>query len=180
MNHPQYTIKTASPLLILLQGITMNSPVLNHIYWKEYRHLMVYGMLFSVWWWLILSNKISDFFWLHPTILWVCDYLSMLGLKMNHVDKRGPIGFWINFFCMTVISYMFICVAHIVYILYSLKGKWFEIFLRLEYILWYCPMGNIVADIFVWVVILKWGMGWIYHHKNRLMGMRYNQRWLDN
>ena len=26
----------------------------------------------------------------HPTHYWVCDYLSMLGLKLNHVSKRGP------------------------------------------------------------------------------------------
>ena len=26
----------------------------------------------------------------HPTLLWACNYLSMLGLKLNHVSKRGP------------------------------------------------------------------------------------------
>ena len=26
----------------------------------------------------------------HPMIYWVCDYFSMLGLKLNHVCKRGP------------------------------------------------------------------------------------------
>ena len=25
----------------------------------------------------------------HPTFNWACDYLSMLGLKLNHVSKRG-------------------------------------------------------------------------------------------
>ena len=25
----------------------------------------------------------------HPTLNWACDYLSMLGLKLNHVSKRG-------------------------------------------------------------------------------------------
>ena len=30
--------------------------------------------------------------WLHPTLYWVCDYLSMLGLKLIYVDKRGPRG----------------------------------------------------------------------------------------
>ena len=24
------------------------------------------------------------------TLNWVCDYLSVLGLKLNHVSKRGP------------------------------------------------------------------------------------------
>ena len=24
------------------------------------------------------------------TLYWVCDYLSVLGLKLNHVSKRGP------------------------------------------------------------------------------------------
>ena len=28
--------------------------------------------------------------WIHPTLYWKCDYLSMLGLKLNHVSKRGP------------------------------------------------------------------------------------------
>ena len=26
---------------------------------------------------------------LHPTLSWACDYVSMLGLKLNHVSKRG-------------------------------------------------------------------------------------------
>ena len=25
----------------------------------------------------------------HPTLYWVCDYLSMLGLRLNHVSKSG-------------------------------------------------------------------------------------------
>ena len=25
----------------------------------------------------------------HPTLDWACDYLSMLGIKLNHVSKRG-------------------------------------------------------------------------------------------
>ena len=25
----------------------------------------------------------------HPTLFWACNYLSMLGLKLNHVSKRG-------------------------------------------------------------------------------------------
>ena len=28
----------------------------------------------------------------HHTFYWTCDYLSMLGLKLNHVSKRGPGG----------------------------------------------------------------------------------------
>ena len=28
--------------------------------------------------------------WFRPTFYWACDYLSMLGLKLNHVNKRGP------------------------------------------------------------------------------------------
>ena len=28
--------------------------------------------------------------WFHPTVYNGCDYLSMLGLKLNHVSKRGP------------------------------------------------------------------------------------------
>ena len=27
--------------------------------------------------------------WFHPTLYQACDYLSMLGLKLNHVSKRG-------------------------------------------------------------------------------------------
>ena len=26
----------------------------------------------------------------HPTLSWACDYLSMVGLKLNRVSKRGP------------------------------------------------------------------------------------------
>ena len=26
---------------------------------------------------------------MHPTLNWACNYLSMLGLKLNHVNKRG-------------------------------------------------------------------------------------------
>ena len=26
----------------------------------------------------------------HPTLHWACDYLSMLGLKLNHVSQRDP------------------------------------------------------------------------------------------
>ena len=28
--------------------------------------------------------------WLHPTLYWACDYLSMLGLKLNQASKRDP------------------------------------------------------------------------------------------
>ena len=28
--------------------------------------------------------------WFPPTLYWVCDYLSMMGLKLIHVSKRGP------------------------------------------------------------------------------------------
>ena len=28
----------------------------------------------------------------HPTLYWACGYLSMLGLKLIHVSKRGPYG----------------------------------------------------------------------------------------
>ena len=31
---------------LLLQGIIMDCSVLNHVYWKEYRYLTVYGMPF--------------------------------------------------------------------------------------------------------------------------------------
>ena len=27
---------------------------------------------------------------IHPTHYWACDYLSMMGLKLIHVNKRGP------------------------------------------------------------------------------------------
>ena len=33
-----------------------------------------------------LMNK-----WFHPTLCWACDYLSMLGLKLSHVNKRTPL-----------------------------------------------------------------------------------------
>ena len=32
-----------------------------------------------------------NFMRFHPTLYWACDYLSMLGLKVNHVSKRGPL-----------------------------------------------------------------------------------------
>ena len=27
--------------------------------------------------------------WFHPTLFWACDYSFMLGLRLNHVSKRG-------------------------------------------------------------------------------------------
>ena len=36
---------------------------------------------------------------LHSTFYWVCDYLSMLGLKLIHVSKRCPSLAWIH--CLT-------------------------------------------------------------------------------
>ena len=35
----------------------------------------------------------------HPT--WACDYLSMLRLKLNHVDKKGPSTFMLYSVCET-------------------------------------------------------------------------------
>ena len=32
--------------------------------------------------------------YLHTTLYNGCNYLSMLGLKLNHVSKRGPCGLW--------------------------------------------------------------------------------------
>ena len=32
----------------------------------------------------------------HPTLYWACDYLSMSGLKLNHVSKRGPRGMFLK------------------------------------------------------------------------------------
>ena len=37
---------TTSQLLLLLQGIFMNCSVFNHVYWKDYKNLAVYGMFF--------------------------------------------------------------------------------------------------------------------------------------
>ena len=31
--------------------------------------------------------------YLHPTLYWACDYLSMLELKLNHVSKRATDGY---------------------------------------------------------------------------------------
>ena len=28
--------------------------------------------------------------WFHPTLYWACGYLSMLGLRLIHISKRGP------------------------------------------------------------------------------------------
>ena len=41
------------------------------------------GAAIGVWEWI--SNFTS------PTIYWTCNYLSILGLTLNHVRKRGPI-----------------------------------------------------------------------------------------
>ena len=30
----------------------------------------------------------------HPALFWACNYLSMLGLKLNHVSKRGHWSKW--------------------------------------------------------------------------------------
>ena len=36
----------------------------------------------------------------HPTLFWACNYLYMLGLKLNHVSKRGP---WMSSYWCTYI-----------------------------------------------------------------------------
>ena len=40
----------------------------------------------------IIHSHISTFAPFHPTLHNGCNYLSMLGLKWNHVSKRGPRG----------------------------------------------------------------------------------------
>ena len=40
-------------------------------------------------WSLVMDN------WFHPTPYSACNYLSMLGLKLTHVDKRGPRSEWV-------------------------------------------------------------------------------------
>ena len=56
--------------------------------------------------------------WFHPKLCWTCDYLSMLGLKLNHVSKRGPevsmstISLLINKYQhleLSIIHYGFLC-----------------------------------------------------------------------
>ena len=41
-------------------------------------------------WWSLWSLGMDK--WFHPTHFWECDYLSMLGLKLIHVRKKGPPG----------------------------------------------------------------------------------------
>ena len=43
--------------------------------------------------WILGMDK-----WFHPTLYNGCNYLSMLGLKLNHVSKRGPMELraWMN------------------------------------------------------------------------------------
>ena len=38
--------------------------------------------------------------WFHPTLYWACDYLSIIGLKLINVSKRGPWGlFYLDSLC---------------------------------------------------------------------------------
>ena len=50
------------------------------------------GATVEVWEWI--SNFIPHFIrhdkWCHPTLYWASDYLSMLGLKLNHASKWAP------------------------------------------------------------------------------------------
>ena len=43
--------------------------------------------------------SISYFWFTHLTLYWAYDYLSMMGLKFNHANKRGPGQFLKHIFC---------------------------------------------------------------------------------
>ena len=51
--------------------------------WGEINHLSI-PKLQRLHHWSLGMDK-----WFHPILYWTCDYLSMLGLKLNHVSKRG-------------------------------------------------------------------------------------------
>ena len=60
------------------QGIT-----LIPVWISNYIHYKVWDEI-TYRWSLGMDEKI------HPTLYWPCNYLSMLGLKSNHVSKMGP------------------------------------------------------------------------------------------
>ena len=75
-----------SQLLLLLQGIIMNCSVLNHVYWIEYRYLMVNDMLFCVydddWCCRIKFLTLLTLYWL--TVWW------QQNIHRTDLDFRRP------------------------------------------------------------------------------------------
>ena len=76
----------------------------------------------------------------HPTLYRACDYLSMLGLKLNHVSKRGPWWeyFFLNeMFVLGVVS--FILVVFFILAVYTIIGIPFRLSLKL--LMWSSNLG---------------------------------------
>ena len=82
--------------LLLLKGIIMNCPMLNHVYWKEYEYLTARGMFFLVWWWFMLSNKMSDFWnvWLLKTLALKAAIQGTVYLECNYLTIVCTTCFW--------------------------------------------------------------------------------------
>ena len=78
---------TKYPKPISLAWILVAAWIINYIHYKGWSEVIYpfpnfNGGTVEVWEWI--SNFIQ-----HSTP-WTCDYLSMLGLKLIHVNKRGP------------------------------------------------------------------------------------------
>ena len=71
---------------LLLTWLKFNPSVSNYIKYKAWDDITYpfpnfNGATVEVWEWI---NNI------HPILYWACDYLSMMGLKLIHVSRRGP------------------------------------------------------------------------------------------
>ena len=93
---------TANPLILTTRLLLLESHFLTEIIFTnmdlfQTRHgwaiasirkcgvrLFIHSLTSMVAPWRWGTNKL-----LHPTLNWKCDYLSMLGLKLNHISKNG-------------------------------------------------------------------------------------------
>ena len=67
-----------------LHGLTLISAwISNYIHYKLWDEITYPLLNFN-------GTSLGMNKWFHPTFYWACDYLSMLGLKLNHISKRGP------------------------------------------------------------------------------------------
>ena len=119
--------------------------------------------------------------YIHSTFYWVCDYLSMLGLKLNHVSKRGYwyvnhsnrwilydiicsstfVRFWLIFCqCFMRGYFSLIHLSHNVSLKYHQMSLSSECWLTGEYLHIFCENG----------VLMHWGLD-MFQRKQCGVGM---------
>ena len=112
--------------------------------------------------------------WFHPTLYNVCNYVSMLGLKLIHVNKSGPCRYQKSlsyvtrhigmYYCATVLQYRMLSysVNKVVRHLWR-KGAWHSTGVQFAFVIWTtaASMQYMVADQMhihdcKWLVNITW------------------------